>query len=184
MPVNELDVLFPSPVPLGIGGRIMQVLPVPVRRLGDLLRAVGPVQGLFGDGQVDLDALLQSAQALEIIRIGLGVLPVTAQELTADERHAAMLVVLALNETVLFPAPPADDAAPPEHALTTLLQRLIESGHRWPDIMSYTFEQAMAFDAAAARLRRDARHDALIVGRAAVSSPEIFRQVLKDAGNG
>lgn len=185
--MNELDVLFPSPVPLRIGDGVMRVLPLRMRWLGDLLRALVPVQGLFADGAVDLDALLQSPQALEIIRIGTGCGADSAAAMDADERRAALLVVIAQNEEVFFPPPPesgGDAFALPENPLADLLQRLVAAGHRFTDLLDYTYVQCRLFDDAAARLRRDARHDALIVGRAAVASPEVFRQVLKDSAHG
>lgn len=183
--MNELDVLFPSPVPVWIGERVIQVRPLPVSRIGDMLRAQWPVQELFVFGQgVEIDALLQSAQAVPMLCLGLDVSASDAAAMDADTRRAALLTVLALNMDLFFPDIPDDDAEPDPHALSDLFQRLIEAGHRWPDVQRYTLAQCRMFDDAAARGRRDRTHEALVINRAAVSDPKVFQQVLAAVGNG
>lgn len=182
--MHELDVLFPSPIPVRVGDGMMRVLPLRMRRLGDLLRALGPVQAAFVPGEgLALDALLQTAQAADIICIGLGCGRESLDAMDAGQRGAALLAVVAANQELFFPDR-AEDAEPDEHVFSDLVQRLVDAGHRWPDILDYTYAQCRVFDAAAARQGQRDRRNALIVGRAAVASPEVFRQALAETGNG
>lgn len=191
--MHELDHLFPAAVEIVIGGRAVSVRPLVVREFAAMMRAMGPVQDAFRIDtlEVDFDAILCDAAAAEMIAVGLRREMDFVFSLTADERRIALAHVISSNYRFFFPenaeAEAEDDEKRnvfriPDHGavLTDTFQRLIASGHGWADILDYTLDEVMAFSASVARVAAEERRDELVVARAAVATPDVFRAVFGD----
>lgn len=189
--MDELDRLFPPPAAFSIGGLAVRVAPLRVRQFAAMMRAMRPVQELFtlDTREVDIETLLQSGAAGEIIGIGLALEGGTVAGLDNDQRRAALAAVIGVNADFFFPdfpPPPGeiDTEGEPvaEHTLADAFQRLISAGHLWSEIQDYTLGQIALFDAAAGRLRSERDRTALLSARAARGDAPVFKTMLQSLG--
>lgn len=186
--MDELDRLFPAAVEIGVAGRTFSAAPLAVRQFAPMMRALQPVQPMFLQAarEVDLDALLASPAAVDIIAIGLKCEMDFVLSLRSEERLAALLPVIAVNADFFFPEPAAEAGPEAETDFTTALvdafQRLISAGHPWREVQDYTLAQVALFDAAIGRLRNDEGRTALLSARAAGAAAPVFKTMLKALG--
>ncbi len=189
--MEELDRLFPVAVEIDLAGRRFAVSPLAVRQFAPMMRAMQPVQHVFrlDTREVDLDALLASAAATEILAVALECEMDFLFSLDRGERLRAMATVLACNPDFFFPdlPPEADpesetDATVASRSLADAFQRLISAGHRWGDVQDYTLAQIALFDAAIVRLRCEGERTALLSARAAWGDAPVFKAMLKALG--
>lgn len=179
--MNELDILFPFPAGLQVGGETIQVSPLRVCQFAPMMRAMRPVMAAFriDSQEVDIDALMADPAALRIVAIGIGRDDSFVARLKRNQQLNALLLVLGANPDFFFPDAAGDiEEAGQDGALADAFQSLISSGHRWPDIQEYTLAQIGLFDAAAGRLRRDSDRKALLFSRAAWSDGALFKGLL------
>lgn len=179
--MNELDILFPAPVMLQVGGESIPVLPLTARRFAPMMRAMQPVIEAFrlDTKEVDIDALMDNPAALQIISIGIGRVDAFVARLKRNEQLNALLLVLGTNPDFFFPdiADAADEASH-DTDFSDTFQRLISAGHRWADIQGYTMAQIRLFDAAAGRNTRGNQRITLLSARAAWSDASVYRGLL------
>lgn len=187
--MNELDILFPAPVMLLAGGEQIQVAPLRVRQFAAMMRAIQPVIGAFrvDSQEVDVAALLDSPDTLQIIAAGIGRSTQFVSLLGRKQQLNALLLVLGANPDFFFPDAPAagdDDAenAQSVAGLADVFQRLISAGHSWSEIQGYTLAQVRLFSASAGRLAREDDRTAMLTARAAWSDAPVFKGVLEALG--
>lgn len=183
--MNELDILFPLPASLQVGGETIPVAPLFVCQFAPMMRAMEPVMTAFhfDSKRVDIDALIADPAALRIVAIGIGRDDSFVAGLTLDQQLNALLLVLGTNPDFFFPDAAGDvNEADRGHELVDAFQRLISAGHRWPDIQQYTLAQIRLFGEASARLHRESDRMALLTARAAWTDSAVFKGVLNELG--
>lgn len=189
--MDELDRLFPAAVELELAGRSFSITPLAVREFAPMMRALLPVAHLFRQAtqEVDLDALLTSPTTVDLIAVGLKCETGFAFSLTADQRLAALLPVIAVNADFFFPEPGPEPDPETEtdfpfarRTLVDAFQRLISAGHPWREVQGYTLAQIALFDAAIGRLRNEDGRTALLSARAAWANAPVFKTMLKALG--
>lgn len=183
--MNELDILFPFPADLQVGGETIPVTPLRVCQFAPMMRAMQPVMTAFrfDSQQVDIDALMKDPNALRIVALGIGRDDSFVAGLKRNQQLNALLLVLGTNPDFFFPEAADDvDEADRGHELVDAFQRLISTGHRWPDIQDYTLAQIRIFGEASARLYRESDRMALLTARAAWTDSAVFKGVLNELG--
>lgn len=183
--MNELDILFPFPASLQVGGETIQVTPLRVFQFAPMMRAMQPVMAAFrlDSEQVDIDALMADPAALRIVAIGIGRDDSFVARLKRNQQLNALLLVLGTNPDFFFPETTDDVGESGRgHELVDAFQRLISAGHRWPDIQDYTLAQIRLFDDASAHLQRESDRMALLTARAAWTDAALFKSVLNELG--
>jgi hypothetical protein len=187
--MNELDILFPAPVMLLAGGEQIPVAPLKVRQFAAMMRAMQPVMGAFrvDSKEVDIAALLDSPDALQIVALGIGRGTQFVSLLGRNQQLNALLLVLGANPDFFFPDAPAAEDDDAENAksvagMADVFQRLVSAGHAWSEIQDYTLAQVRLFGATADRLAREGDRTALLTARAAWADAPVFKGLFEALG--
>lgn len=147
--MSDLDILQPEPVLVQTSAGEVHVFPLRLRDIGPLSRLLGAVLAEVGP---DLEALCERHLSACMAVVALVLRLPLDQYQSFDMLDVAAVMQAVIDVNPEFFSPPKSKAKA-EHAWSDVLQLLISSGHRLPDVLDYTLAQVDMFVRAIVRQR-------------------------------
>lgn len=179
MPDSTLTSLLPG-LPLQVANRRIQLRPITVEELPAVERIWGGWVQLVATGGEELDSTAVD-DLLALLGAASGQGTDWIKCLNEENFECVLSHALALNEEILTP-PKMENAE--SFTWAQIVQKLVQAGHPWESVKTYTLSQVRAFIEVVAEQEREAFADAIQAASFAMVAPQETQKVANNIRRG